>query len=263
MKRADRKKVAFVVLAAVALLSCLLVSKILAASNAITVRAGNLVIHAEGTISPSALPKDRMAPISAHVRGKITTVDGSHVPAAKTVHLLVDRHFKIDTTGLPICTVGKIEASPPSEAMKACGAALVGKGSGSAEVEFPESSPFSAKGPLLSFNGPTVGGYPEMIWYVYVDVPVPTALVWVAKLSKESGRYRYKISQTIPKLAGGSGSISAFEVTLGRHWTYKGRQHSYLNAECPNGIFSDQFEALFSDGTNLHGTVVNSCQPKG
>ena len=121
--------------------------------------------------------------------------------------------------------------------MKACGAALIGKGRASAEVEFPESRPFSAKGALLAFNGPTVGGYPEMLYYVYVDVPAPTALVVVAKLAKDSGRYAYRITVTVPELAGGSGSLSGFELTFGRKWTYKGKQHSYLSAECPSGAF--------------------------
>ncbi|HWW67947.1 MAG TPA: hypothetical protein VNY83_08180 [Solirubrobacterales bacterium] len=251
------------VLAATAVLSSVSATAILAAGNAITIRAGNLVLQAEGVITPKALPKNRMTPISLHARGSVATADGSHVPPAQTVHLQVDRHFRIESTGLPSCTAVKIKASAPSQAIKACGPALIGRGSGAAQVEFPESAPFSAKGPLLGFNGPRVGGYPEMLWYVYVAVPVPTALVWVAKLSKDSGKYAYRISQTIPKLAGGSGSLTGFEVTVGRKWTYRGRQHSYLSAECPDGRFIDQFEAAFGGGTNLTGTLVNSCQSKG
>src|SRR5262249_4050585 len=150
----------------------------------------------------------RMAPIVLHASGSVATVDGSHVPPAKTVHLQVDRHFRIDTTGLPSCRPGEIEASSPPQAMKACGTALIGKGVASAEVEFPEQAPFTAKGPLLGFNGPTIGGLREMLYYVYVSVPAPTALVVLAKVAKDTGRYAYRISLTVPELAGGSGSLT-------------------------------------------------------
>jgi len=263
MKRVRRQRTAIITLATIAALSGASATTILAAGNATTIRTGNLVLQAEGVISPKALPKNKMTPISLHARGSVATADGSHVPPAQAVHLQIDKHFRIESTGLPSCTVGKIEATPPSQAMKACGSALIGRGSGTAQVEFPEQAPFSAKGPLLGFNGPRVGGYPEMLWYVYVAVPAPTALVWVAKLSKDSGRYAYRITQTIPKLAGGSGSLTGFELVINRKWTYKGQQHSYLNAECPDGHFLDQFEVAFGDGTNLTGTLVNSCLSKG
>ena len=250
-------------LATIAALGGASATAILAAGNGTVIRAGNLVLHAEAKLSPSALPKSRMAPIVLHARGSVETVDGSHVPPAQTLHLRVDRNFMIESTGLPVCTLGKIVATSPSRAMKACGSALIGKGYATAQVEFPESAPFSAKGPLLGFNGPLVGGYPEMLFYVNVAVPVPTTLIVVSRLSKDSGRFRYRISQTIPKLAGGSGSLTGFDITVGRKWTYKGRQHSYLNAECPDGHFLDQFEAGFGDGTTLTGTLANSCQSKG
>lgn len=263
MKPARRRRKALIALATIAALSCASAATILAAGNATTIRAGNLVLQAEGVISPKALPRNRMAPISVHVRGSVTTANGSHVPPPKTLHLQVDKHYRIESTGLPSCTAGKLQATSPSQAMKSCGPALIGKGHAEAQVEFPESAPFSVKGPLLGFNGPMVGGYPEMLYYTYVDVPVPTTLVVVAKLSKDSGRYAYRVLVTIPTLAGGSGSLTGFDLTLGRKWTYKGRQHSYLNAECPTGQFLDQLEADFGDGTNLTGTFANVCQPKG
>jgi hypothetical protein len=263
MKPVRRGKTMLVALAAIVAMSCATAATILAASNAITVRAGNLLLHAEGIISPEALPKHRMAPIVFHGRGSVATVDGSHVPAAQTVHLQVDRHFRIESTGLPSCAVGEITASPPAHAMKVCGSSLIGRGYATAQATFPEQAPINAKGVLLGFNGPTVGGYPEMLFYAYVNVPAPTALVVVAKLSKDSGKYAYRVLGSIPELAGGYGSLTGFEITLGRRWTYKGQQHSYLSAECPDGRFLDQFEVAFGDGTNLSGTLINSCQPKG
>ena len=263
MRRLPRRRTLTIALVAIAALSCASATAILAAGHTITVRDGNLVIQVEGMISPRALPKSKTAPVSFHGSGSVATADGSHVPAAQTVDLQIDKHIRIESNGLPSCTVGKIEASSPSEAMKACGTALIGKGTAAAQVQFPESLPFSAKGPLFGFNGPTVGGYPEMLYYVYVNIPAPTALVVVAKVSKDSGNYGYRISMTIPELAGGSGSLTGFELTINRKWTYKGQQLSYLNAECPDGHFSNQIEAVFGGGTNLNAVVVNSCRSKG
>jgi hypothetical protein len=263
MMRISRSKIAIVALAASAAVGGASAGTILAANRETAVREGNLVIRAQGIISPQALPKHRMVPISLHARGSVETVDGSHVPPAKTVHLQVDRHFSIESTGLPSCAIGKIEAATPAQAMKACGPALIGRGVAGAEVEFPESAPFTAKGPLLGFNGPTVGGEPEMLYYVYVSVPAPTALVVLAKVAKDSGRYRYRISLTVPELAGGSGSLTAFEITIGRKWTQDGRQHSLLSADCPSGRFENQVEAIFGDGTVIAGAFPDRCEIRG
>ncbi len=263
MKQTRRGKTAFIALTAIAVFGGASASAILAAGNSTTVRAGNLVLHAEGAFSPKVMPKDKFAPISFHGNDSVATVDGSHVPPAQTVHLQIDKHFRIESTGLPSCTLAQIKASSPSHAMKACGPALIGKGRASAQAAFPEQAFIDAKGVLLAFNGPTVGGYSEMLFYAYVDVPAPTALVVVAKLAKDSGKYAYRITATVPKLVGGYGSLTGFELTFGRRWTYKGKQHSYLSAECPNGDFTDQFEVAFGDGTDLSGTLLNSCQPQG
>jgi hypothetical protein len=236
-------------------------------ASATTVLAGNLLIKISGHTSPKALPKNEMAPVSFHGSASISTRDGSHIPAALGTQLLVDKHIGLDTTGLPTCSLGEIEARTPAEAMGACGDALIGKGTSTAQVQFPESAPFEASGPLLAFNGPSGGGggyggsgYNEQLYYVYADVPVPTALIAIGKVSKATGRYGYEISISIPKIAGGAGSFDSAEFTIDRKWTYKGTKHSFLNAECANGHFDAQVGIAFGDGTNLKGNVVNACR---
>jgi hypothetical protein len=239
-----------------------------ASASAVTVLAGNLSIKINGATRPKALPKNRMAPIGFHGSASVATRDGSHIPPALSTELLVDKHIKIDTTGLPTCTLAEIESSPPKQAMEACGDALIGKGTSTAQVQFPEQAAFTAKGPLLAFNGPSSGGYgnggyQEQLYYVYADVPIPTALIAVAKVSKGSGGYGYKISISIPEIAGGAGSFSGAEFTINRKWTYKGKRHSFLNAECANGHFNAQVKVAFGDGTNLIGNVLDVCRSTG
>jgi hypothetical protein len=237
-------------------------------ASAVTILAGDLSIKVDGSTSPKLLPKRRMAPISFHGSASVATVDGSHIPAAQSTQLLVDRHIGIDTTGLPTCTPAQLQSADPAAAMKACGDALIGRGTSSAQVQFPEQAPFTAKGPLLAFNGPSGGGYGgkgyrEQLYYVYADVPVPTALIAVAKVSKGTGGYGYKISISIPKIAGGAGSFSGAEFTIDRKWTYEGKRHSFLTAECANGHFDARVEVAFGDGTNVVGNVLQACRSTG
>jgi hypothetical protein len=234
-----------------------------AGASAVTVTEGNLTIKVDGATSPKALPKTTLTPISFHGSATVSTADGTHIPPAEGTELLVDKHIAIDTTGLPTCTLGQIQASAPAAAMKACGGALIGKGTSTAQVQFPEQSSFNAKGPLLAFNGPAeggYGGYHEQLYYVYADVPVPTALIAVAKVAKASGPYGYKISISIPTIAGGAGSFSGAEFTIDRKWTYKGKEHSFLMAECSNGHFDAQVEVDFGDGSQVTGNVIQTCQ---
>jgi hypothetical protein len=235
-------------------------------ASAVTVVAGNLLIKVDGATSPKALPKATMAPISFHGSASVATQDGTHIPPAESTQLLVDKHIGIDTTGLPTCSLGEIQASAPAAAMKACGDALIGKGTSTAQVQFPEQASFTAKGPLLAFNGPAeagYGGYHEQLYYVYADVPVPTALIAVAKVAKASSIYGYKISVSIPKIAGGAGSFSGAEFTIDRKWTYRGKRHSFLSAECSNNHFDAQVEVDFGDGLHVIGNVIQACRSKG
>lgn len=264
--RGDRKHRA----GAIAGLAMIAVFLVVAAGNvsAVTVLAGNLLIKVDGAISPKALPREKPAPISFHGSASVATKDSSHIPPALSTELLVDKHIVIDTTGLPTCSKSELEASTPAAAMRACGDALIGKGTSTAEVQFPEQSAFSAKGPLLAFNGPSggsygAGAYHEQLYYVYADVPVPTALIAVAKVSRATGPYGYKISISIPRIAGGAGSFSGAEFTIDRKWTHMGREHSFLSAECANGHFDSKVKVDFGDGSHVIGTVPQTCRTRG
>ncbi len=264
MKRA-RMRLVGVLAGAVSIVA--VISLIAAGASAVTVHAGNLLIKISGHTSPRALPKDRKAPVSFTGSASLATSDGTHIPAALGTRLLVDKHIGLDTTGLPTCSLGEIQARTPSQAMDACGDALIGKGTSTAQVQFPESGAFEATGPLLAFNGPSSGGggyggggYNEQLYYVYAKVPVPTALIAVGKVTKASGKYGYSITITIPEIAGGAGSFSAADFTIDRKWTYKGKKYSFLNAECANGHFDAQVEIAFGNGSSLKGNVVNACR---
>jgi hypothetical protein len=229
-----------------------------------TVRLGNLVISIDGGISPSKLPKRTPAPITLKVSGSVTSADGSHPPALKTLALQFDKHGHIDTAGLPTCTTGKLQSTLTAQAKRACGDALIGTGRAGAEIAFPEQAPFNASGPLLIFNGKPKGNKPVLIFHVHANVPAPTTFVTSGVISGAAGKYGTSTLIQIPTIVGGQGSLTSFKATIPkRTWTYKGKKHALLSASCPSGNLYAHGDFAFADGTKISGDVARPCTPVG
>jgi hypothetical protein len=226
--------------------------------------AGNICIVDNGGISPAKLPRHSKAPITARILGEIHTRDGAHPPALQTLELDVDRTIGIDAAGLPTCRKGQVVARTPAQAKRACPDAIVGSGSAEVEVAFPEQPPFSSTGPLTLFNAGVHGGTTSVLLHAYVDVPAPTAIVVPATVTRiHRGRFGLHIAAKVPKIAGGAGSPTRFELKIGRRFTYKGRQRSFLTASCPSGHWVTKGHVVFSDGTQTGLTHVFPCIPAG
>jgi hypothetical protein len=234
-----------------------------AAGTALAVRlqAGNVIVVADGGPTPTKLPRGHLAPIKLHGHGRIFTSDGSTPPILKTIELLFDKHGSVVTTGLPVCTKGKIAATDTAEARKQCAGSIVGKGFGKAVVLFPEQGPIHASSPITLFNGPPgKHGNPTVLAHAYLDVPAPTTYIISVEIQRiHDGRYGYKTLATLPRIAGGAGVPLYGELTIGRTWTYKGHKLSYINAECPDGRLEAEGTFGFEDGTKLTGSFVKKC----
>jgi hypothetical protein len=225
---------------------------------------GTLFLRDNGGISPTKLPKDRQAPISASLNAQIGTTDGSHPPAIKSVVADFDKTIQVNARGLPVCKKGQLEARPTAAAKKACPDAIVGMGEGEVEVAFPESNPFAAKCPIVLFNGGVHGATTLIFIHTYVAVPVPTAVVATVKITSiHRGHYGLHTVSQIPAIAGGAGSVTKFKLTIDRTFTYRGRRESYLTASCPTGHYYTEGKVQFSDGTTLKITHVLPCTPMG
>jgi hypothetical protein len=222
------------------------------ANKPVTVEAGNLVFTFNGGFSPSKLPKKKLAPISLNASGKIATKDGTHPPALKEVILETDKNGAINVKGLPKCTSGKLQSRDTSAAEKACPKAIIGKGQTTVEVQFPESKPIDVNSKLLVFNGGTSGGKTTLYIHAYFSAPVTGAIVTTVKIKKhKSGRYGLKSVATIPKIAGGSGSVKTFNLTINK----KG----VLTAKCPDGKLQAHATSVFADGTKASATIIRTC----
>jgi hypothetical protein len=223
-----------------------------------------LCVGDNGGISPTKLPKHGSAPVTARIEGEVKTRDGSHPAALQDLEADVDHTIKVDAVGLPTCKENQLEASSSDTAKKVCGDAIVGSGTAEVEVAFPEQKPFRSTGPLLLFNGGVHGATTTVFLHAYVDVPAPTAVIVRATVTRiHKGRYGLRLKAHIPVVAGGAGSATAFDLKIGRRYTYKGRKKSFLTASCPTGSWATKGNLLFSDQTRLGFTHVFTCTPQG
>jgi hypothetical protein len=245
----------------VSVLAAVVVLVAAATAAAIVLRASNLVITADGGFTPTTLPKHGFAPIKLHGFGKIATEDGSPPPVLQTVTLWFDKHGKVETRGLPVCTPGKLKATTTAQARKLCPGAIVGKGFGKAVVIFPEQGPIPASSPITLFNAKPVHGNPALLAHAHLTVPGPTTFVVPIEIQKvHDGRYGFKTVAEIPKIAGGSGIPLYARLAVGREWNYKGKTLSYANAGCPDGRLQAKGQFSFKDGTFLQGSVFKRCK---
>jgi hypothetical protein len=241
-------------------LLALVVAGIATAEKPTIVQAGNLKLTLNGGFAPKGLPKNKPAPITLNVSGKIETIDGTHAPALKEVVVETDKNGSIDVKGLPTCTSGKLQAQDTAAAEKICKKAIIGSGITNVEVEFPESAPFIAKSKLLAFNGGVSGGKTTIYIHAFLTSPVSAAVVTTVKISKiHNGRYGTKSVASVPKIAGGYGSVKEFALTFDRGY----KNTPFLFAKCPDGHLNAKATSVFTDGTRLTGSFVRSCTPKG
>jgi hypothetical protein len=239
------------------------VAGVASAFTPVVVKAGNLIFTINGGVKPTALPKKTLAPITLQVEGGIAAANGTHPPALKEAIVDTDKNGGINPKGLPTCTAGKLQARETKAAEKACKPALIGSGTTDVQVEFAEQAPFTAHSKLLAFNGGTKGGVTTIYIHAFLTSPVSTAIVTTVKIKKEHrGRYGLRSVASVPVIAGGSGSVTHFKLTLHRLFKYKGRTQSYFVAKCADGHFNAEAEAVFRNGETIKGSIVRTCKSK-
>jgi hypothetical protein len=221
----------------------------------ITVRAGNLVLTLGGGVVPNKLSTKKLEPISVVATGHVKEADGSHPPALQEVVINAGGKGVIEANKFPTCRQGQLEATTTETAESVCKGAIVGRGTTEVEVAFAESTPFTAKGPLVIFNGGEKGGKALMLVHTYISVPAPTAVVVPIVTTKEhKGPYLLRTVAILPKVAGGAGSATDFKLDINK----KG----YLLGNCSKGNFSVLTTAKFHEGPLVEGRFVQPCIPK-
>jgi hypothetical protein len=243
-------------IAAMAALGALVLAGVAVAEQPVKVRTGNLELTFNGGLTPKAVSKTKLTPVSLNVSGKIRTVDGEHPPAMKEFVLEADKNTAVEVKGLPVCTASKLQSQDTKHAEAICRSSIIGTGQATAEIKFEEQPPIPAKSKIIAFNGGTSGGTTTFFIHAYLTVPTPVAIVSTVKITKvHNGRYGIKSVTSIPKIAGGSGSVTDFNLTINK----KG----VLLAKCPDGKIQAKGTAVFSDGTQATAEVIRTCTGKG
>jgi hypothetical protein len=246
------RKYLLLTMAIAALIAVSVVGIASAGNKPVTVEAGNLVVTVNGGFSPTKLPKNKLAPITFTAEGKIATKDGSHPPALKEAVVETDKNGAINVKGLPVCKSGQLQSRDTKGAEKACKSAIIGKGTTNVEIAFPEQNPIPVSSKLLVFNGGFSGGVTTLFIHAYITVPTPAAIVTTVKIKKvHNGRYGLKSVATVPKIAGGSGSVTSFSLKINKR--------GVLSAKCPDGKLQAHTTAVFADGTRASATIIRTC----
>ncbi|MGN6275048.1 MAG: hypothetical protein ACTHNP_03840 [Solirubrobacterales bacterium] len=254
----------------------LLASAALAASAPAKVREyeviekGNLRVKFGAEFTPSTLPRKRPAPITVEVAGAIATTDGTHPPPLRKLEMEINRHGRIETTGLPTCTAPLLQSTTTKEALTRCGNARVGSGSFGAQLALGVGKDVPATGKATVFNS-RHDGKPEMLVHLFIGVPVRVTMVVPITIGhREKGDYGTVLRAAIPKLGGGLGSVTEIELKIGRRYTFGGKRRSYLAAACsaPEGVGSVPFPFLrgnfrFEAHRKIVAPLLKSCTVRG
>ena len=94
---------------------------VVGSASGVTIKSGNLEATFDCSFAPTAFPKKEKAGLTLKLEGKLKTVDGTYIPAAKTISLDFDKNGELFTKGLPSCKQSEIESTLTAQAKNACG----------------------------------------------------------------------------------------------------------------------------------------------
>jgi hypothetical protein len=228
---------------------------------------GNVRISFSGNFSPHALPRHRLAPVTIEVQGAIGTTDGTHPPAVQRIEIAINRHGRLSTEGLPACSSPLLQSTSSEIALRRCRPALVGRGRFGADVESPSTNPVHVTGTMLAFYGKS-NGEKALLLHLYATTPVRTTFVLPLTISNRGNNlFGTVLSAKIPTLAGGLGSVTEIDLTIGRNYTYRGQHRSFISASCPapagfpGAVFSlARGSFYFVDGKKIETTLARDCR---
>lgn len=231
------------------------------------VQQGTLRVAFEAKLLPHALPRERDAPVTVDLSGAIRTTDGSTPPPLREISIAMNRAGVVSTTGLPSCQAPKLQQTSTEAALALCRRALVGRGHFAANVDFPGTPIFPARGTVLVFNSST-GNHPGLLLHLYGSSPVRAAFVLPFRISRRSqGKFGTVFTTHIPRLASDKGYVTDIDLSIGRKYSYRGEERSFISASCaaPAGFTTVPYELAkatfsFSGGQKLTTRLPGDCK---
>src|SRR5262249_40073341 len=141
------------------------------------------------------------------------------------------RHGRLDSTGLPICPLDRIQPASTAHALAACRSALVGQGHFTAN-SLLAGEPTPTQGRLLLFNGRQAGR--QVIYgQIYSTEPFISSSVIPFRVSQHPDHnYGTELSANLARALGNRDHLTGIEMTLERRF-HHGGPRSFLSASCP------------------------------
>ena len=213
----------------------LLVSILLVAlANAEVVQNSGVRLTLNGQLEPHRLPRSDKVPVAVSIRSHIATTDqGVPPPQLRSIQIELNRHGRIDHTGLPVCPYDRLEPASTARALAACRASLVGRGNFWANVALSGQEPYPSRGKLLLFNGRR-HNHPVLLGHIYSARPFATSFVIVFSVRRnQHGPFGTVLEADLSPSLRNWGYVTGIELTLQRRYSLGGEQHSFISASCP------------------------------
>jgi len=205
----------------------------------------------DARFSPRRLSRSEQTPISPWVSMSFKNPEGMHAPALKDFEIEEDRHLQLNLKGVPVCSHRHVNEAPIKQR---CKKALIGSGEMETYIAVPEGVPIVARGEVTVYNAGLRSGVRTLFLATFITIPTPTEIVTTVKVKHSSlGRYGLKLVGSIPKVAGGFGSVISLD------WRF---HKGIFSAICPlDRRLDTRFTTTLADGTTLAGTVTRDCTP--
>lgn len=244
---------------------------VVAAIAATAAFAGPIVSGPDGNtqsidslIKPQKLSKTKLTPATLKVTTLTTsTTDPNGVPSP-AIHATIDfdKNATLYTKGLPTCNPSQVQSKSTEEAEQACGRAKIG--SGHALAYLRASRVYEVPQTVTAFNGTPKGGRPTVVLHTYGTTPLQVSLVLVGTVSNYNKEgYGPRLDLEIPLLAGGTGALKEFQVTINKKWRFKGQQRSFVSAKCPSSKkLKARGKFTYRDGESLTASSTQACKQR-
>lgn len=238
------------------------------ASQAQTLQQNDVRVKFDADFEPHALPRLDPAPVQIEIKGGISTTDGSHPPPLQWLEVELNRKGQLSTVGLPICSAPLLQSTTTEQALGRCRSALVGTGAFDAEVALGGDVP--ASGRIVAFNS-RLHGKPALLLHFFAQVPVRFTLVVPLTITRKSGgEFGTLLRTRVPRLAGGLGSITRIDLTIGRRYSFAGKRRSYVSAACsalPGTNFAffafARARFRFESSPEFNSKLLKTCRVRG
>lgn len=223
-------------------------------------------ISVDARISPRELPRERAAPVTIRVEGSIRSLDGGSPPPVRELQIELNRAGRVETRGLPRCDPPRLQSISSGQALRLCGSARVGGGSFAADLPL-NGERLSLAGRILAFLGGTEKR-PLLVLHLHAAAPVRATFVLPMPIERRPrGRFGTVLRASIPRLAGGIGTITHIRLRIGRTYRIGSERRSLIMAGCaaPAGFGGAIFSLArarfsFAAGHELGATLVRTCR---